>query len=85
MLREDEVRDWVEVEERLESMISIEVTLGPGSCSDQPLAEFTGRIQPITAKFRSVTLIEQIDGSRWTELKSFGDLKTKQPQNESFD
>ncbi|MEP7043025.1 MAG: 2'-5' RNA ligase family protein [Dokdonella sp.] len=43
-----------------------------GSCSAADFAEISRRCQPFSVLFRTVTLIEQVDGSRWKDLAHFG-------------
>lgn len=43
-----------------------------GTCSDFVFDEIACQLKPFTITFRSVTLIEQVDGGSWQELKTFG-------------
>ena len=43
-----------------------------GICSDAAFDEIVSRYRPFSSTFRFVTLIEQVDGLRWQDLKTFG-------------
>lgn len=43
-----------------------------GTCPDAAFDEIVSRCRPFSLTFRYVTLIEQVDGVRWQDLKTFG-------------
>jgi hypothetical protein len=43
-----------------------------GTCSDCMFDEIASRCRPFSATFRRVSLVEQVDGGRWQDLKTFG-------------
>ncbi|MEO8200287.1 MAG: 2'-5' RNA ligase family protein [Gemmatimonadota bacterium] len=42
-----------------------------GTCSDADFMEIATQVEPFQVTFRAVTLIEQVDGGRWTDIAAF--------------
>ena len=42
-----------------------------GTCTDNIFDEIASRCRPFSSTFRRVSLIEQVDGGRWQDLKTF--------------
>jgi 2'-5' RNA ligase len=43
-----------------------------GTCSDPIFEEIASRCDPFSVTFRTVTLIEQVDGGPWNDMAAFG-------------